>query len=526
MSVHIQTADSHSIQETVIAIDCGTQSLRVIVFTPDGSIAAQRKITYQPYFSPQPGWAEQDPAVWRNELCTGIAEIRRQYPALIDSARGIGITAQRDTVILLDSHGAVLRPAITLLDTREAHGQYHPSGIIKAVFRAIGMYEKIVHTQKAGQCNWIRENEPDIWKKTWKVLMVSGYLNFLLTGIPADAPASLVGHIPFDHKKQRWADSGHITAKLFPLEDEKKCGVVQSGQCIGRVTQQAAEITGLPAGVPVIACGSDKSCETLGMGCLHTDTASLSFGTTATVEVCTKRYIEPVAFIPAYSAAYPARWVPEIEIFRGYWMIRWFKDELGYEERVKASATGIIPEEIMDRLLDSSPPGCYGLMLQPYWGASLKDVYAKGSMIGFGEVHGRPAIYRAIIEGLAYSLREGLEQLEKRGGFTVKNIAVSGGASQSNRICRITADILNRPLIRGTTAETSALGAAILTAAGIGLYTSIEASVKNMVHYKDTFLPNQKYRQLYDGLYRVYTKIYPALRDAYKEIRRITGYPV
>lgn len=194
-------------------------------------------------------------------------------------------------------------------------------------------------------------------------------------------------------------------------------------------------------------------------------------------------------------------------------------------KRAKATATGIIPEQIMDRLLDSSPPGCYGLMLQPYWGASLKDHYAKGSMIGFGDVHGRHAIYRAIVEGLAYSLREGLEQLQRQSGVPVQKVAVSGGASQSDRICGITADILNKPLVRGATTETSALGAAVLTAYGTGSYSSIEESTKNMVHIAQEFTPSPDNRELYDELYQIYTQIYPILKHVYKRIREVTGYP-
>ena len=512
-------------QAPLIAVDCGTQSLRVIIFAQDGALLAKKQITYKPYTSPKAGWAEQDPLVWWNALCEGMTALKSEYPDLIAHAKGVGITAQRDTVILIDKEGKVLRPAITWLDTRKAYGTYHPNRIMTAVYRAIGMYDKVMHAQSNGQCNWIQENEPEIWARTWRVLMVSGYLQYRLTGIAADAPSSLVGHIPFDHKKRRWASRSHIMAKIFPIDKDKLCDVIESGGQIGTVSATAAEMTGLPAGIPVIACGSDKACETLGMGCLNAETASLSFGTTATVEVCTDRYIEPSPFLPAYSAAYPGRWVPEIEIFRGYWMISWFKNELGYEEREKASATGHIPEEIMDKLLDSSPAGCYGLMLQPYWGASLRDHYAKGSIIGFGDVHGRHAIYRAIIEGLAYSLREGLEQLEKQTGSRVKNVAVSGGASQSDRICGITADILNRPLLRGDTAEASALGAAVLIAFGTGCYPTIQAAAKNMVRITRSFEPSPATRALYDGLYEVYLQIYPSLKHAYKRIREVTGYP-
>ena len=512
-------------QETLISIDCGTQSLRIIIFSADGTLLAKRQITYKPYTSPREGWAEQNPAIWWNALCRGMTDLRAKRPDLVANAKGVGITAQRDTVIFLGKDGQVLRPAITWLDTRKAYGSYHPNPLMTAIYRIAGVYEKIMHAQSNGQCNWIQENEPATWVNTWKVLMVSGFLQYRLTGITADSPSSLTGHIPFDHKKQQWAAPGHITAKVFPIERDKLCEVVESGKPIGKVLALASELTGIPAGIPVIACGSDKACETLGMGCLSADVASLSFGTTASVEICTDRYIEPSRLLPAYSAAVPKHWVPEIEIFRGYWMISWFKNELGYEERIKATRTGHIPEEIMDKLLDSSPPGCYGLMLQPYWGANLRNHYAKGAIIGFGDVHGRHSIYRAIIEGLAYSLREGLEQLEKRTGTPVKTIAVSGGAAKSDRICGITANILKCPLVRGVTTETSALGAAILTAFGTGMHSSIHDAVKNMVRIARVFEPYPDNQALYDGLYSVYRQIYPSLKNAYKQIQKITGYP-
>ena len=189
-------------------------------------------------------------------------------------------------------------------------------------------------------------------------------------------------------------------------------------------------------------------------------------------------------------------------------MISWFKEELGKEECKAAESKGIIPEVILDKLLHASPPGGRGLILQPYWGASIFDRYAKGSIIGFGDVHGRDDLYRAIIEGLAYSLREGLELIEAKGNLRCEKVAASGGASQSDAICRITADILNRPLVRGKTPEASSLGAAIITAAGIGEYASIKDAVKEMVLYEKEFIPNPEHRTLYDGLFSVYKKIF------------------
>jgi sugar (pentulose or hexulose) kinase len=512
-------------RDKILTIDCGTQSLRTIIFDSSGNILEKEKIEYVPYKTPNPGWAEQDPEVFWNAFILGCRSLKRRNPELFSQIGGVGVTSQRDTMINLAEDGSVLRPAVTWLDTRRADGSYRPNMFMRAAYKAIGMDKVIRKTMRDGKCNWIRENQREIWENTHKYVQVSGFFNYRLCGEAVDSVASMVGHIPFDCKKRDWAASGSLKDKLFPIEKDKQYRLVEAGDPAGGITARAAAETGLAEGVPVIACGSDKSCETLGMGCLDQSIASLSFGTTATVEVTTSKYFEPLPFLPAYCAAYPGAWVPEVEIFRGYWMISWFRDELGHKEQEEAIRTGVLPEELFDRLLESEPPGCMGLMMQPYWGPSLKDPLAKGSFIGFGDTHTRSSIYRATVEGVGYALRDGLENLEKRGKFKSRNIAVSGGASQSDLICQISADIFGRNHVRGRTYETSSLGAAILTSSALGQHQSIDHAVGTMVRYGKIFEPRLENTEIYNRLFEVYKKIYPRLSSLYQEIQTITGYP-
>ena len=177
-------------------------------------------------------------------------------------------------------------------------------------------------------------------------------------------------------------------------------------------------------------------------------------------------------------------------------------------------------------MLCQSPPGSMGLMVQPYWSPGLSQPAAKGAMIGFGDVHKKPHIYRAVIEGLVYALREGKEKIEKVSKIRIHQLAVSGGASKSDEICQIAADIFNLPVVRGKTPETSGLGAAVLIAVGTGNFNSIEDAVREMVQIKDEFHPNQNHVKLYNQLYKkVYKKMYKKLEPFYHEIRDITGYP-
>jgi len=515
----------HRSKAVLLGIDCGTQSLRTILFSLSGEIVGKAKIEYDPYVSPKPGWAEQNPELYWKAVIKGCRLLKREVPEAFASIAGIGVTSQRDTMINLGADGKPLRPAVTWLDTRAARGSYEPNPLMKFAYRAVGKMETIYKSMADGACCWIQENQPEIWEATWKYVEVSGYLGFQLTGEVKDSIASMVGHIPIDQKRRSWSRSGSLLSKIFPVEKEKRCEIAEPGELIGTVTEEASGKLGLKSGLPVIACGSDKSCETLGIGAVDSALASLSFGTTATVEIPSDHYFSPLPFLPAYCAAMPGWWVPEVEIYRGYWMLSWFRDQLGYREQQEAVRTGMIPEEVLDRLLEEDPPGGRGLILQPYWGASLKDPFSKGSIIGFGDVHRKSSIYRAIIEGLGYALREGLETLERRGRIHAERIGASGGASQSDRICQISADIIGRPLVRGETYETSALGAAIATAAGLGYYPSFSSAAAHMVRYGKTFYPESAHSELYERLYGVYRRMYPKLKTLYAEIQDITNYP-
>jgi len=253
---------------------------------------------------------------------------------------------------------------------------------------------------------------------------------------------------------------------------------------------------------------------------------SLSFGTTATVQTTSGRYFEPIRFMPPYPAPIPGHYNPEVEIFRGFWMIAWFKNEFAFQEVMEAKEKGIAAEVVLNRHLEKTAPGSMGLVVQPYWSPGLQKPSAKGAMIGFGDVHTKAHIYRSVIEGLGFGLMEGLEQMEKAGKFFAEKAAVSGGASQSDEICKITADIFNRPMVKAQTHETSGLGAAIVTAAGLGVHSSVQAAAAAMIKPQVVFEPDPDHVDIYRNLYdRVYKKMFTALNPLYEEIRDITGYP-
>ena len=511
---------------TLLALDCGTQSFRALLFSREGRLLEKVKIDYEPYTSPHPGWAEQDPDLYWCSLCDSVQALKLRAPEAFARIQAARLTTQRDTLVFVDEAGDPLRPAILWLDTRKANAVYKPAWPLRLVFGAVGMLEALMKSQKDGKANWVRQHQPELWAKVAKVLQLSGHLNQRLTGEFKDSVASQIGHLPFNYKAMRWCKPGELTAKLFPVEAEKLPELVPAGTRLGRITAQASAMTGLPEGMPVIACASDKGCETMGIGCIGERMAAVSFGTTATVQTMSRRYFEPLAFMPPYPAALAGHYNAEVEIFRGYWMISWFKREFAAEEVREAEEQGIAPEVILDRHLKEVPAGSMGLVTLPHWSPNLKLPSAKGAVVGFGDVHTRGYLYRSVIEGLGFALREGLEKIEKAGRMNVQRIGISGGATQSEEICQITADIFGRELTAGETFETAGLGAAIITAAGTGLYPSISDAVQGMVRYGRTYTPNPDHVALYEQLYqRVFKRIFTRLQPLYEDLRSILNYP-
>jgi sugar (pentulose or hexulose) kinase len=343
-----------------------------------------------------------------------------------------------------------------------------------------------------------------------------------------DSTGCQVGYMPFDYKKSRWASRWDWKWQVLPIEPPILLDLQPPATVLGEITPEASQATGLPAGLPLIAAASDKACEVIGAGCLEPHIGCVSYGTTATINTTHKRYIEVIPLIPPYPAAVPGSYSVEFQIYRGYWMVSWFKQEFGQHEQQIAAERGIEPETLFDELVNSVPAGSQGLILQPYWSPGLKvpGPEAKGAVIGFGDIHTRAHLYRAILEGLAYALREGKERSEKRSGVPITELRVSGGGSQSDAAMQITADIFGMPTARPHIYETSGLGAAIDAAVGLKIHPDFTTAVKTMTRVSRVFTPDIRAHAIYDGLYqRVYKQLYRRLKPLYEEIREITGYP-
>lgn len=515
-------------QEYLLALDVGTQSVRALLFDAHGRLHHKTQIPIEPYVSPHPGWAEQDPDVYWTAVCQACQQLWQISDIPPAAIAGIGLTTQRATVVNVDAQGRPLRPAIVWLDQRRTEGLKPVGGLWGAAFRLAGMRETVAYIQAEAEANWIMRHQSRIWEQTHKYLYLSGYLTHKLTGQFVDSVGCQVGYMPLDYKAKTWAKAWDWKWRALPMSPDKLPDLIPPAQSLGVITPAASAATGIPVGLPLIAAAADKACEVIGCGALEPHIGALSYGTTATINTTHKRYVEVIPLIPPYPSAVPDAYSLEIQVYRGFWMVSWFKREFGLREHQLAAERGVQAEELFDNLIADVPPGSLGLTLQPYWSPGLRvpGPEAKGAIIGWGDVHTRGHFYRAILEGLAYALREGKERTEKRSGVPITELRVAGGGSQSDAAMQITADVFGLPVSRPHIYEASGLGAAVDVAVGVGLHSDFATAVATMTRTGDTFIPDPITHSLYNDLYHgVYQKMYKQLKPLYETIRSVTGYP-
>lgn len=502
----------------ILAIDFGTQSCRALAYNTEGACLAKCQVPVTDYQHPEPGWTEHDvegfwallaascQGLWSEGICP-------------EEIAAVVVTTQRATVINLDELGRPLRPAIIWTDQRRAPLRKRLPWFWRALFTLLRIRPIVDNLEAETEANWLERYQPELLAQTAHYLLLSGYLNYRLTGEFKDSVGSQVGYVPFDFKKQDWCASADWKWHSMAIKRYMLPTLVPVGSALGAITSDAAAVTGLTPGVPVIAGAADKACEVLGVGALEAGVASISCGTTATINTTRSKYVEVVPFMPAYPAALPAHFNTEIQVFRGFWMVSWFLEQFGERERQEATERGLAAEVLLDELLAQTELGAGGLVLQPFWNPVLGETgpEGRGSIIGFRDFHTRAHVYRALIEGLAFALRSGKERTERRTKTAIACIRLSGGGAQSDRVTQIVADVLNLPVERFTDCEASGRGAAVVGAAALGWYPSIEAAGKAMLGDVKRTMPDSQRAACYNTIYQTtYQPLYGKLQPLFE----------
>lgn len=505
--------------KTILVCDVGTQSLRCSIYDSNGETLIALKKKYEPaFFSPQDGFCEQDPNYYLNEIASCTNEFNQKNPELLGNISGMVITCFRDSSVILDENYMPIRPAILWLDQRVCRNPKLKGFklIHKLAFKLIGMTDAIKFNYERSTPHWIEKNEPENWKKMKYFAPLPSYFNYKITGNFVISNADCIGHFPLNCKKGKYFPKGHFKYTLFGMPYESLPELVNVGDVIGEVSEEFSKLSNIPAGTKVYASGSDKACETFGNGCVNKVEGSISLGTACSIDVVDNVYKEPEAFLPSYPTPYRDCWAQEIQIYRGLWMINWFAENFGTIDIQNAKQKGISLEEYLTDEIAKIHPGSDGLVLQPYWGPGLLRPNAKGSIVGFSAVHGRFHLYRAMIEGIGFALRDGLEEIMKKTHIKPTYFVISGGGSQSELFCQIMADILDSTCYQAATTESSSLGAAMSGFMSMGVFSNKYDALKSMYKKGKEIKPNKDNVKVYDKLYnQVYKQLYPSLKKIY-----------
>lgn len=507
----------------ILTYDVGTQSARAILVDKQGSIVDKVQMKYEePYIRPEPGWAEQKTDFYFAHMCAASRVLMERNQDKVGDIIAVAVTVIRDTLVFLDENNRPTRDIIHWLDARKCEFDDPFPWWKKVAFKLIGMDKGTKIGYRTSKVNWVRLNQPEIWEKTKKIVCLPAYLNFKMTGRLADSPANTIAHIPMDYKKKTWMTENDLTRCLYDVPQEKLYELVPSGNVIGYITKEAAELSGAPEGLPLIATGADKACETLGLSVASPEKASISFGTSSTIEMYSENYFEPQQFLPAYPSVINKAWNPEIQVFRGFWMLSWFIKEFADKDKAEAQEMGISPEELLNRRAAEVPAGCNGLMLQPYWTPDVLKPDSYGAIIGFSDYHTKYHMYRAIIEGICLELYMSMKAMERRGKKHIEEIFVGGGGSKSDLACQILADTFGLPVKRIHTHEACSIGAAMVAFVAKGEFASYDEAIKSMVHEKDVFMPIPENHEVYMNIYnKVYRKIYKNVRPLYATMNNL-----
>lgn len=507
----------------ILTFDVGSQSVRAILVNKQGQIELSSKLSYKPHMESEVfGQAEQKPNFYYDSICKVSKQLKRLDPngEKFSRIKAVTITCIRDTMVVLDKDNKPLRNIIVWMDSRRAKGEPKPPFLHKFLFWSVGMTETIKMLYKDAFFNWIREEEPEVYSKAAKILMLPSYINYQLTGTLKDGVANQVGHIPFDNKKRRWMTGG-LSRCIAPVPLNQLVDLVETGEEIGKITEETAKKSGIPAGLPLLATGTDKACEALGMSVIDEGKAAVSFGTSATIQFCSPHFFEPSPFVPSYPSVIPSRFNGENQIYRGYWTLTWFKDQFCQEEQAKAKKLGIPTEALLDEYINQVPLGCNGLIMTPHLAPGTNNPFAKGTFIGLTDRHSKKHIYRAIIEGINFELIHNMKRMEKRSGQKIQEIYIAGGGSQSDVIMQLAADMFGLPAKRIQTYEATGIGSSLAAFVGLGEFKTFEEACKSMVHDKDVFMPNMenfaKYQEIYTNVYskieKTNTKLFRAIRN-------------
>src|SRR5271170_1151551 len=472
---------------SLLGIDVGTGGTRAVLIDPGGRVISSATAEHAPMSSPHIGWAEQSPEDWWRAACQAIEECLSRISNSPSEISAIGLTGQMHGLVLLDAQDQVVRSALLWCDQRTEEE-------CRQITEQVGAARLIELTANPALTGftlpkiwWVRRHEPELWARVRSLMLPKDYIRFRLTGSRAIDVADASGTLMFDVVHRRWSQP---MLEISRLDEALLPRVFESQEISGEVNEEGARLTGLRAGVPVVAGAGDQAAGAVGMGIVKAGAVSATIGTSGVVFAATSvPVLEPKGRIHTFCHAIPNRW-HVMGVTQGAGLsLRWFRDQFG-----AGTDDGRDPYERLAEEAAKTPPGADGLLWAPYLMGERTphlDPNARGALVGITAQHTRAHVIRAILEGVAFSLRDSLT-LFREIGVPIESIRLGGGGARAPLWQQIQADIYGLPVELIEADEGGAYGAAILAGVGTGTWPSVEAACESVVRVAKRVNPDPK----------------------------------
>jgi xylulokinase len=494
----------------LLGIDIGTGGTRAVLIDETGRVLGSATAEHQPISAPHRGWAEQAPDDWWAAACKAVPQCLANAKATVDEVESVGLTGQMHGLVMLDADGKVLRPALIWCDQRTEEE-------CREITEKIGAKRLIELTANPALTGftlpkiwWVQKHEPEIWKRVKKIMLPKDYVRFRLTGAHAIDVADASGTLILDVVNRRWSKEMMAASNLSEGMLPK---VLESQEISGKISEAGAKASGLKAGIPVVAGAGDQAAGAVGMGIVRPGAVSATIGTSGVVFAATASpEFDPKGRIHTFCHAAPKRWhVMGVTQAAGF-SLRWFRDQFG--------AGGDSSRDPYDRLMDEAshaPAGSDGVLWAPYLMGERTphlDPNARGALVGLSSTHTRAHVVRAILEGVAYSLRDTLTIFADL-KLPTESIRLGGGGARGGLWRQIQADVYGMPVDIVEAEQGPAYGAALLAGVGVGVWSSVDKACDTAVRVATRVQPNSASAAVMNKQYAAYRTLYPALREIY-----------
>ncbi|MCL5025959.1 MAG: xylulokinase [Chloroflexi bacterium] len=500
-----------------MGIDIGTTGARAIVIDETGRLAGAATDEY-PLYTPRTMLLPTPPGDWWRATVQAIRGAIAAAGIAGDEVRGVGLTGQMHGLVLLDADGEVLRPAILWCDQRT---QEQCNRITERVGRR-RLIELTCNPALTGftapKVLWVRQHEPALYERARKMLLPKDYIRYKLSGTFAGEVSDASGTLLFDVGQRQWSVE---MLQLLDVDPDLLPPIYESTVVSAAVSREAAAATGLKPGTPIVGGGGDQAAGGVGNSIVRPGLVSSTIGTSGVVFAFTERpWLDPQGRVHTFCHAVPGKWhVMGVTLGAGL-SLRWFRDEFGQAERALGELTGVDPYVYLAQEAERAPAGAEGLIFLPYLMGERTphlDSNARGVLFGLTGRHTRASVVRAIMEGVAYSLRDSLEILKEM-GVPLGEVRYSGGGARSALWRQIQADVFGLPGVTLNVGEGPAYGAALLASVGTGAYVSVEEACDATLQVAERTEPDPAGVAAYETYYPIYRSLYAALKPAFDKV--------